>query len=452
MSDEAVVQNVEEGSPLRGLRDGFAAYEMVQTSEYSELLDTGLIVFDTNALLNLYRYTPQARADFFSVMQAVRNQIWVPQQVAVEFWRNRESAIADFDRATTQATTAFWKAYENQITALNTWANRVSLSGAQKERLETVLKSAVENVAEKMQKLRDVDHAVVVDITADPVLAELDILLRGRVGSPLSAEAHAKALKEGQRRVAANIPPGYEDFKKPGDRQVGDYLVWEQILLRAKEISRDILIVTGDVKPDWWRTDEKKRPKGPRVELYEEALLRTEKKLRMLVPQEFLEKVRAIYSVPVQPESLTDVATVSVSRSMDIAFPAQEIYVQNEFDSRLEYDYAIFLRSMGFEVHAMPPGGPFDLRASKPSLGRSFRISFVPKYFSDQLFDRWMVGELSEFLQAADEDYRVVLVFSSDPGVRVQKLTAANNLISVWRDRVWLGTAGASSAGLAFPF
>ncbi|WP_374225410.1 PIN-like domain-containing protein [Streptomyces sp. AC602_WCS936] len=44
-------------------------------------------------LLNLYRYTEQARTDLLGALGALGNRLWVPHQVLTEFWANRETAI-----------------------------------------------------------------------------------------------------------------------------------------------------------------------------------------------------------------------------------------------------------------------------------------------------------------------------------------------------------------------
>ena len=54
-----------------------------------------MVVPDANVLLNLYRYTDQARDDLLSVLERLGNQLWVPHQVLVEFWRNRDAVLRD---------------------------------------------------------------------------------------------------------------------------------------------------------------------------------------------------------------------------------------------------------------------------------------------------------------------------------------------------------------------
>ncbi|WP_066163847.1 PIN-like domain-containing protein [Aliarcobacter cryaerophilus] len=51
-----------------------------------------LFVFDTNVLLNLYRYGEHTRQDFFKVLNNIEN-IWIPYHVGLEYQRNRINVI-----------------------------------------------------------------------------------------------------------------------------------------------------------------------------------------------------------------------------------------------------------------------------------------------------------------------------------------------------------------------
>lgn len=52
-----------------------------------------LFVFDTNTLLNLYEYAEQTRSDFFSVIEKIRDRVWIPYHVALEYQRRRLGVI-----------------------------------------------------------------------------------------------------------------------------------------------------------------------------------------------------------------------------------------------------------------------------------------------------------------------------------------------------------------------
>src|SRR6266851_3998003 len=85
----------KEAAKERGLFEGFEGYRTPTDADYKHLFQHGLVVPDTNVLLNLYRYNHETRDDFFNVLQRLGSQLWVPHQALVEFWRNRESALSD---------------------------------------------------------------------------------------------------------------------------------------------------------------------------------------------------------------------------------------------------------------------------------------------------------------------------------------------------------------------
>lgn len=92
MSDEAARAHRADAADTRtshGLFDGFESYKTPTEADFRALLTGGIIVPDTNILLNLYRYNEQTRSDFLSVLNALGDRLWVPRQVIVEFWRNR---------------------------------------------------------------------------------------------------------------------------------------------------------------------------------------------------------------------------------------------------------------------------------------------------------------------------------------------------------------------------
>jgi hypothetical protein len=64
-------------------------------------MTSGLIVFDTNILLNAYRFAPNARRQLMSVLALVSERTWIPHRVAEEFHKNRLAVMADYDAAYT---------------------------------------------------------------------------------------------------------------------------------------------------------------------------------------------------------------------------------------------------------------------------------------------------------------------------------------------------------------
>jgi hypothetical protein len=125
-------------------------------------------------------------------------------------------------------------------------------------------------------------------------------------------------MTEGLRRVDLRLPPGYKDKKKGDVSAAGDYLVWEQLLVEASERRCDVVLVTGDVKEDWWREEAGER-RGARVELAEEMLNRSGGRLFMIRPRQLLEIARTALALDVSEESVQDADRVDqfVSRDDD---------------------------------------------------------------------------------------------------------------------------------------
>ncbi len=264
----------EAGQPAGGLYDGFLAYRTPSDTEIRDVLRTALVAFDTNVLLNLYRYSEEARASVVEVMQALGDRLWLPFQVLEEFWRNRERALGDPMGQVRTSSAELEKLRNAAVEQLRIWVNRAALSPEETKEVEELLGKAFEEGQRLLnglidenaiQRARNTEH--------DPVLAQLDPVLAGRVGAPMNPSEYAEAVKEGQRRAAAGEPPGFADVAKSdrgGEGASGDYLVWEQVLREASTRGcQAVVLVTGDVKRDWWRY-EGSYPRGPRIELARE--------------------------------------------------------------------------------------------------------------------------------------------------------------------------------------
>jgi hypothetical protein len=289
----------------RGLFDGFEAYVTPTPEDYKQLLMRGLVVLDANVLLNLYRYTTEARDDAVAVLDRLGDCLWVPHQALVEFWRNRESVLRD-PQDTVKACQELEEYREKSIRALQSWANRVSLTPDRSNALVGALRSSFDAVLAGVEESTDAAaREWARDTNKDPVITKLAHTLASRVGPPLSPEAHSTAVVEGLRRVEAREPPGYKDKRKSDEGAAGDYLIWEQTICEVKNRDCDVLIVTGDVKEDWWREEAGER-RGPRMELVEEMRRRSGRRLFMLRPTRLLDYARSILNVPIRPESVED--------------------------------------------------------------------------------------------------------------------------------------------------
>lgn len=72
------------------MKNRFAEYYELPEERIKEIWENSLIVFDTNVLLNLYRYNEDARTEFINVIKFYKERLWIPYQVGLEFHRRRE--------------------------------------------------------------------------------------------------------------------------------------------------------------------------------------------------------------------------------------------------------------------------------------------------------------------------------------------------------------------------
>lgn len=93
----------------RGLYDDFRGYRVPSEAELDGALQSATVVVDANVLLNLYRYNGATRDDLLGVLRRLDDRLWVPHQVAREFWRNRLAVLTSRGSGSEQALNAFAK-------------------------------------------------------------------------------------------------------------------------------------------------------------------------------------------------------------------------------------------------------------------------------------------------------------------------------------------------------
>ncbi|MGY3205326.1 PIN-like domain-containing protein [Streptomyces sp. TE5632] len=305
-----MTSDTTNGEQNRGLFHDFGAFQTPTTGDYTAVLTNGLVSPDTNVLLNLYRYTEQARTDLLGALGALGDRLWVPHQVLTEFWANRETAIHDARSTSTKAAQDMGEHARSAMQTLRTWANRVSLSEKDLEDIRARITEVFEEAQKKITEVGEGEwQSITHDTNADPVIAELERALAGRVGAHFSAQEGAALLDMGRKRVKDRIPPGYMDAKKDGDGSVGDFFVWEQLLREASAHRCDVLFVTADAKEDWWRK-ERGFNRGPRPELAAELRARGGGRLFLLSPKQFLEVSAPILRLNLRAGSVEDIERV----------------------------------------------------------------------------------------------------------------------------------------------
>ena len=75
------------------MRELFKGYFPFSEEEIKEMWDECIFVFDTNVLLNMYRYKEKTRKEFINLLRKIESRVWIPYHVACKFVKNRDTTI-----------------------------------------------------------------------------------------------------------------------------------------------------------------------------------------------------------------------------------------------------------------------------------------------------------------------------------------------------------------------
>jgi hypothetical protein len=151
----------------------------------------------------------------------------------------------------------------------------------------------------------------------DPLFEEIDALLAGRIGASYSSLELRTLVEEAHAfRFPNEIPPGYRDIdKKTMLGAAGDYLLWRQTIDKAIEMEapdKRVLLITSELKSDWWELGEKGRPRGPRPELVQELRDLARADLLLLSLKEFIAGAKEHLSSTVSDRTLDELGELGV--------------------------------------------------------------------------------------------------------------------------------------------
>ncbi|MCG9885544.1 MAG: PIN domain-containing protein [Cyanobacteria bacterium] len=252
--------------------------------EIKDIWDHGTLTVDTNVLLDLYRYDQNTVDQILKSLDLFRGRMWLSNQVAEEFFKNRHSTIAKAESKFEQAQSAIRKIQEEFLTSFSESKKEFSQIRVLKDQLIENLESSI-NAAfkEVREEIRLAQEQYPKYRREDPVLTRIIDLFADRCGPAFDDELKTEALNEAKRRVENKIPPGYKDVGKHGD-----YFVWKQFLLYAQEKQTDIILVTSDQKEDWWAKNSG-RITGLRDELLREFYTFTGRKVLAYRTDRFVE-------------------------------------------------------------------------------------------------------------------------------------------------------------------
>jgi len=325
------------------MRSTFGAYYRPNAAEFEELWSKCVFILDANVLLGLHRYPKEAYDDLIRVLTQISDRLWIPHQVAIEYQQGRLDVIADQVSKYGKVRNILTGTKDQLMADLDALQLKKRHSVIDPSRFLSRVQAAFTAFTEELETLRKNQPEV---SDQDNVRDQIDSLLHGRVGQPLSGGDLDKLYTEGKQRYEQKRPPGYLDRDKSKSdnpyfyndlilkREYGDLIIWYQIIAEASARQlKHIVLVTDDDKEDWWWRHSGKTI-GPRPELVEEIRGRAGVSLfYMYSSARFLEFAEQYLGVKVKGESIDQVREISQLRRMYPALgagPGAEYYRAEE--------------------------------------------------------------------------------------------------------------------------
>lgn len=279
------------------MKNKFPGYSRKTEEEINEIWENGIICFDANVLLNLYRYSNETRETLLNLIGKFKDKIWLPHQSALEYNRNRYEVIADQEKA--------YKEFTEKISQIQKDLQSTSkppfLSEEVHKSLNEVFEKVSSEVDESILKYSDF-------LKNDPIYDTISILFEKRITDCYDSKRLDEIYKEGEDRYSKKIPPGYEDAKnKEGNRKYGDLIIWKQIMDKAKELKKSTILITDERKTDWWWKIKDGRNMGPRQELVEELYNEAESNFHMYSSERFLSYGQGFLQEQVNKKALEEI-------------------------------------------------------------------------------------------------------------------------------------------------
>lgn len=435
------------------MKDLFPGYYRPSEEEFRTLWENCTFVFDTNVLLDLYRYPEKAREEFLSVLtsKGIFHRFWLPHQAAMEFQRNRLkvawSSLNPLDELKKEIEVLKRKTREiGEI--IENGSSRGIFGNIKKDPFQTNSEKEISKLENALDRLKNSRQK---EIEKDSLREEIDKLITGKIGSPPKNQQELdQVYTEGEKRFSLKMPPGYLDqTKEPEEflwgtlsfkRKFGDLILWKQIIKHAKEQNLSHLIfVTNDNKSDWWWMEEYQGKKtfGPRPELIEEIKREANLKLfYMYNVDRFLEFAKKYLEIQFEDSSLEQIKEVTKWKEKN----------KQNFTESAVIEFVLELLENKFPGARISASTPYlfgpDIEITTRSGKRiGFEIKTVTSKRNFEISDT-LIKQGKHFKQeyGLNELWILLLILPSEDLQLENFNTVAEKLLAYGFDRVYFGT------------
>jgi len=284
--------------------------------EFNKMWKESVFIFDSCVLLNLYEYSKQTADDLLKIIEHLKERVWLPHQVGLEFFKERLHIIHRQKNAYDQLISALDGASKVFEETYNKTSFQQTHRFFNKEDILNKVKSRIESIKRNMRKIKK-EHPNWIE--KDEILDKITSFFnKNKHGLPFNKEDYEKICKEADKRYLEARPPGYMDMKKDEEdktkqKKYGDFLIWRQIINYAKKEKKGILFITDDIKEDWWSLKDKstKTIIAPRNELIKEIFEEANVSYYMYQTNKFIKHATEIFNISIADKTIKEVRNIS---------------------------------------------------------------------------------------------------------------------------------------------
>jgi hypothetical protein len=286
------------------MKNNYSQFYPLSQEQLEHLWSECFFVFDTNVLFNLYRYSKDTSKQFLDELSKLKSRLWLPYQVGYEFHRNRRDVISD--------EISIYKDFLHKFSSLcseveNKNRNPFLLAASSK----TLTDLKVQITEELHTKISEYEE----QYEKDKVLDTLIDIFQSNVGNEYTPEQLSTIYKAGESRYKDDIPPGFQDKKKPHPERFGDLLIWSEMKQKSLELKKPLIFVTDDGKEDWWFIHNGKTI-SPRPELIKEFQADTNQLCHFYKPFQFLKYSNEYLGTVVKNEVIDEVKEMGIKSNL----------------------------------------------------------------------------------------------------------------------------------------
>lgn len=290
------------------MKELFPGYYRKTEADIKRIWENGIIMFDTNVLLNLYRYSESTQKTILELIKKFSSQIYLPHQAALEYNRNRYEVIAEQEKAYNEFLDKIIQIQKD----LQSTSKPPFLTNKVDEELNNVFEKVTSEVKESIGKYCDY-------LKNDPIYNSISELFENRITNQFTTEELSQIFKDGEERFKNKIPPGFEDEKtKEGNKKYGDLILWKQIMVKAKELKKDVILITDERKIDWWWKIKDGRNMGPRQELVEEIKREANVDFHMYSSERFLTYGQSLLKEKINQQAFEEIQAMRKAEMEEI--------------------------------------------------------------------------------------------------------------------------------------